>query len=56
MQKGYMTPLPTPKSHNVLIASQEDNQEQKYKIKKTKQDKNLYELTHKSKTQPHPIN
>jgi len=35
------------------------NQEQKYKkhkIKKTKQDTNIYELTHKSKTQCHPIN
>ena len=29
---------------------------QKYKIKKTKQDTNTYEQTHKSKTQPHPIN
>ena len=29
---------------------------QKYKTKKTKQDTTIYELTHKSKTQPHPIN
>jgi len=32
------------------------NQEQKYKRKKTKQDTNMCELTHKSKTQSHPIN
>ena len=29
---------------------------QKYKIKKTKQDIKIYELTHKFKTHPHPIN
>jgi len=53
---------PTHESYNVLIESRGDTMKnkntkiQKYKIKKTKQNINIYELTCKTKTQPKPNN
>ena len=57
MQQGYMTPPHLNLAMSSLGAEDTTkNKIQKYKTKKTKQDTNIYKLTHITKTQPHPIN